>query len=398
MTANTADRITLPRARSGSGRLPLQRAGETRVRFATEDEIGNWDALVLRSPDEGSVYRSEANIDGMRLQGHTPVYLVVDGHAVTGFRVRVPLLGAIWVLIGPPVLTADEMVSSAKALAAFAAANGVAAVRLKTLLRHDAATVELLRRNGLHRTGSWLEDHTVIVDLTGTEEDVWSRFKKRARKSIKRAEREGVTVVRVATTDDTCSTLYEMLSATSGGRFAIPDERTSAAVVQRFAESGNGQMFLATHREQVVAAAFVATFGRNALYFGAGSVRKEPGDPSYCGLGETRAAYALQWEAMRWAREQGCTRYDLDGTPSSWTIGDPDHPRGGVGQFKTAFDKEIVDYIGAYQISAKKLSGFAIRHAEILHGRLIHSRGFNRLTGRRFRPNPDHVWLYRRAG
>ncbi|WP_305092477.1 lipid II:glycine glycyltransferase FemX [Prescottella sp. R16] len=364
------------------------------IRFADADEILEWDRLVLASPDEGTVYRSQANIDGMKLQGYSPVHLVVDGQAVTGFTVRVPFLGTMWVLIGPPVTTAEDMVRAARALAQFAAAQNVSAVRMKTLLRHDPDSIAYLEQNGLHRTASWLEDHTVVVDLTGSEDEVAARFKKRARKSIHRAEREGVRAVRVDTTDENCRIFYGMLSATSGGRFWIPGEQASSAILQRYASSGNGQMFFAVHDGEVVASSFVTTFGENALYFGAGSVRKNPGDPRLCGLGDSRAAYALQWEAMKWAREQGCLRYDLDGTPASWNMADPNHPRKGVGQFKTAFAKDVVDYIGTYQISAKKISGYAIRRAEVLRGRLEHSVAVNRILGRSVRPNPDHVWLY----
>lgn len=367
----------------------------TEVRFAAEDEIRRWDELILQSPDEGTVYRSSANIDGMVLQGATPVYLVVDRFAVTAFRVDVPFAGALWVLLGPPVADVHELIRASRAVAAFGARNGITAVRVRSQLKADPDDEKLLRAQGFARVPTWLDDSTVIVDLRGSEAEVQARFKKRARKSIRRAIQEGATVDRVPATDDNCRVLYEMLDATSGGRFAIPDLATSTALFQRYEASGHGQLFLARHDGEVVVGAFVATFGTNALYLGAGSVRKHPGDPNFCGLGGSRASYALQWEIMRWAREQGCERYDLDGTPSSATIADDSHPRHGVGQFKTAFSDEITDYLGAYQIAVRPWRAWVMRQLEISAGRVNQSPLLNRLRGRPVRPNPDYVWLRR---
>ncbi|MFD4367530.1 lipid II:glycine glycyltransferase FemX [Rhodococcus sp. NPDC058521] len=375
--------------------MPASRTRAAHVRFATADEIARWDELLLQSPDEGNVYRCTANIDGMAMQGGTPVHLMVGGHAVTAFRVDVPLAGPLWVLFGPPVDDVRELVRSARAIAAFAENYGIVAVRFRTQLKASADHERLLQRHGLVRVPTWLDDSTVVVDLKGSEQDVLSRFKKRARKSIRRATREGVTVDRVPATEENCRILYEMLDATSGGRFKIPTLAISTAVFQRYEASGQGQLFLARHDGEVVVGAFVATFGTTALYLGAGSVRQRPGDPSLCGLGGSRAAYALQWHIMRWAREQGCERYDLDGTPSSATIGDFSHPRHGVGQFKTAFSEEITDYLGAYQIAVNPRRAWLIRQLEIRAQRADESPLLNRLRGRQVRPNPDYVWLRR---
>ncbi|MFJ6098475.1 lipid II:glycine glycyltransferase FemX [Williamsia muralis] len=365
----------------------------TQVRFADDDEIARWDELILLSPDEGTVYRGRANIDGMALQGARPVYLIVGSYAVTAFQVDVPLVGSLWVLFGPPVLDVHDLIRSGRAVAAFGAENGITAVRVRSQLKANADDAKLLRAQGFTRVPTWLDDSTVIVDLRGSELDVQARFKKRARKSIRRAAQEGVTVERVPATDENCRILYEMLDATSGGRFRIPGLETSTALFQQYEASGDGQLFLARHQGEVVVGAFVSKLGKNALYLGAGSIRKRPGDPFLCGLGGSRAAYALQWDIMQWAREQGCERYDLDGTPSTSTISDPSHPRHGVGQFKTAFSEEITDYLGAYQIAVRPRRAWTLRQLEILTSLIDESPRLNRLRGRPVRPNPDYVWL-----
>lgn len=364
------------------------------VRFANAEEVDHWDSLILQSPDEGTVYRSQANIDGMILQGFMPVYLIVNGMAVTTFRVDVPIFGAMWVLFGPPVVDAEGLIKTVPALSEFASKHGISAVRVRPQIRANETDRKVIADSGLKRVPAWLDDHTVIIDLTGSEDDVFARFKKRARKAIRRSRREGVTVTLADTTDDNCRMMFEMLDATSGGRFAIPDREVSISLFKRFNSSNNGQLFFALHQGQIVAAAFVATFGLNALYLGAGSARKNPGDSSECGLGNSGAAYSMQWEIMKWARTQGCTRYDLDGTPSSRHAQNSLHPRRGVGQFKTAFSDEIIDYLGAYQISVDPIRAWSIRQMEILGGHLSTSWIINRLLRRQALPNPDYVWLH----
>jgi peptidoglycan pentaglycine glycine transferase (the first glycine) len=55
--------------------------------------------------------------------------------------------------------------------------------------------------------------------------------------------------------------------------------------------------------------------------------------------------HLLQWEAMRWAQEQGCTVYDMWGAPE---VLDDSDPLWGVYRFKQGFGGQLVRYIGAW--------------------------------------------------
>ena len=56
--------------------------------------------------------------------------------------------------------------------------------------------------------------------------------------------------------------------------------------------------------------------------------------------------YLLQWEAMRWARAQGCVLYDWWGAPTH--IDDPDDSMQGVWQFKQGFGARFEAHVGAW--------------------------------------------------
>ncbi len=55
--------------------------------------------------------------------------------------------------------------------------------------------------------------------------------------------------------------------------------------------------------------------------------------------------YLLQWEAMRWAKAQGCTRYDFWGAPDNFVEEDR---LWGVWRFKAGFNGEVCHHLGAW--------------------------------------------------
>jgi lipid II:glycine glycyltransferase (peptidoglycan interpeptide bridge formation enzyme) len=57
--------------------------------------------------------------------------------------------------------------------------------------------------------------------------------------------------------------------------------------------------------------------------------------------------YLLQWEAIRYARQQGCICYDLWGAPDEFTETDP---LWGVYRFKEGLGGQVVRHIGAWDL------------------------------------------------
>jgi lipid II:glycine glycyltransferase (peptidoglycan interpeptide bridge formation enzyme) len=59
--------------------------------------------------------------------------------------------------------------------------------------------------------------------------------------------------------------------------------------------------------------------------------------------------HLLQWEAIRWARAQGCHTYDFWGAPDSFQPGDP---LWGVWRFKEGFGGTVIRTLGAWDYPA----------------------------------------------
>src|SRR5262249_29565845 len=79
-------------------------------------------------------------------------------------------------------------------------------------------------------------------------------------------------------------------------------------------------------------------FGERCLYFIGASVSDNE-------IRKLMPSDLLQWEAMRWAKSQGYTIYDLWGAPNRF---DESDPMWGVYQFKRDFGGTVERYIGAW--------------------------------------------------
>ena len=62
--------------------------------------------------------------------------------------------------------------------------------------------------------------------------------------------------------------------------------------------------------------------------------------------------YALQWEAMKWAKAQGYTMYDMWGAPD---VFDESDGMWGVYEFKRGFRGTVVRHIGAWDYAPAPL-------------------------------------------
>jgi lipid II:glycine glycyltransferase (peptidoglycan interpeptide bridge formation enzyme) len=106
---------------------------------------------------------------------------------------------------------------------------------------------------------------------------------------------------------------------------------------------------MALYQGELLAVRTAFYFGKHAAEFHAGSLDSPA---------NLRPNYLLVWEAIKWAKEQGCCTYDLWGIPDEVgqavsegkepPVSDRTDGLWGVYRFKSGFSKNIVFYIGAY--------------------------------------------------
>lgn len=142
---------------------------------------------------------------------------------------------------------------------------------------------------------------TVVCDLTQSEEMLLANMRKKTRYWVRRSTREGVTVRRGARGDLPIFFDLHKRSAEQLNYTPTP-YATYAAMWEHLTD--HLQLFVATVNGEAVAAQLLTAFGDTVTTKRIGWKRE---------FADFRPIYALDWAAMRWAKQNGYRHYDFDG-------------------------------------------------------------------------------------
>lgn len=189
---------------------------------------------------------------------------------------------------------------------------------------------------------------TVLLDLRPPEGEILAAMKSKWRYNIGLAEKKGVTVNRPD--EQGLEVFYRLLAETAArdGIAMHSGEYYHSLFAQcRDDQSGGGKaearLYTAEHDGDALAAIVVLCRGNTATYlYGASANIKR----------NLMAPYALQWRAMRDAKESGCAVYDLFGIPPN---DDPAHPMAGLYLFKTGFGGRVIHRSGSWDYPCRPL-------------------------------------------
>jgi lipid II:glycine glycyltransferase (peptidoglycan interpeptide bridge formation enzyme) len=310
------------------------------ARYATPEEIAQWDTHILANPDGGNVFSSYEFAQLKLTGGYKAHYVFVGDLAITVLEKNAGPLGYLWYLPkGPNVTSTKELWATLAALKPLAGKRRVFAIRVEPELPRSMQPT--LARHGLISAQPIIPNpSTITLDLTPSLEDILMSLPQKGRHAIRRAERDGATISQVEATEENCKIMFDLLAETAEGQFGLRASSYYSSFWQSFEKSGYGQLFFAFDTEgSVIAGAYAMVFGAKSTYKDGASVRKR----TIYG-----ASHFLQWHVISWAKAQGATIHDFCGAPPSDEINNPDHRLHGVGQFKTGFNRTVTDYVGCY--------------------------------------------------
>jgi peptidoglycan pentaglycine glycine transferase (the first glycine) len=182
--------------------------------------------------------------------------------------------------------------------------------------------------------------NTVELDLERSEEEILAVMKQKTRYNIRLAGRKEITVRQGTAADfPTIVELYQQTAERDA--FTIRPAAYYLDAWQSFYDAGMAQPFLAEYQGKALAAVIVVHFGGKAIYmYGASTDEERQRMPNHL----------LQWEAIRWAKAQGCRVYDFWGAPDEFNEADS---LWGVWKFKEGFNGQAVRHIGAWDYPAR---------------------------------------------
>lgn len=311
------------------------------VRYATPNETAIWDSLIIKQPDGGSIFSSKTYAEAKKMTHYTPRFLFVGQTPVTVLEKKTFPLGKLWYLPkGPNVTSTESLFTILDQLRSFAKKRGVFVVRIESEL--DRSEEPALKAYGLLKAKPIIPNpSTITLDISLPAEQLLLTLPQKGRHAIRRAERDGVTVKQVESTEENCKIMYTLLEETAAGQFGIRSYDYFRTFWQKFSENNQGQLFFAYFEGKVVAGAYALSYGQKSTYKDGASVRQRT---AY------GASHLLQWNVIQWAQSKGSLLHDFCGSPPSDQLQNKEHPHYGVGLFKLSLSKHVVDYIGCYDV------------------------------------------------
>lgn len=180
-------------------------------------------------------------------------------------------------------------------------------------------------------------DHTLILDLSPSEEDLLKQMKPKGRYNIKLAEKKGVTI-RHSTANSKgfsadIAAFHKILTeTTSRDGFHGHDQEFYKNMLT--ALSPHATLYLAEYENQIIAGALNTFFKDTATYYYGASSNTHR---------NVMAPYLLHWQAIKDAKASNFKFYDFFGIAPTHEHS-PHHPWAGVTEFKKKFGGTEVSY------------------------------------------------------
>lgn len=183
---------------------------------------------------------------------------------------------------------------------------------------------------------------TVVIDLTGDEDEILANMKQKTRYNIRLAGRKDVEVAPSSDVD-----AFNAMMEVTGERddFGVHTGEYYHHAYELFHPLGMCELFIASYQGAPLAGLMAFAVGQRAWYlYGASNNQERNRMP----------AYLIQWAAMQWAKARGCTEYDLWGIPDydeealEAQFSDRADGLWGVYRFKRGFGGQVRRAAGAY--------------------------------------------------
>jgi len=197
-------------------------------------------------------------------------------------------------------------------------------------------------------------EHTLLIDLTKSEDDILTQMKQKGRYNIKVAEKNEVKIENGSIEDfyklyeamakrqkithrniAYFQTLVDNLSAKEYVQVFVAKNSNQSSVISDPKKPDNGKR---TTDNDVLASAIIVFYKETCTYLFGGSSDEQR---------EKMAPYKLHWKIMQLAKERGCKYYDMFGIAPT---DNEKHPWAGVTRFKKQFGGTEFTAIGSWDM------------------------------------------------
>ncbi len=183
-----------------------------------------------------------------------------------------------------------------------------------------------------------LPTNTIFLNLEQSEDKLLQKMKSKTRYNIGLSDRKGIRVQEYGIEQlDQWYAIYQETAYRNNITLHAKDYFYAVLAQQNeHAQDVNARLLMADHEGDYLAAMFLVLSKKRGTYlYGASSARKR----------NLMATYAVQWEAIKMAKEAGCREYDMFGTAPN---ANPSHPMHGLYRFKRGFGGRMFHRMGCW--------------------------------------------------
>lgn len=216
-------------------------------------------------------------------------------------------------------------------------------VRMRPQLFATADNLHMLERLSLKKSPMHLAaEHTVMIDLTKSEEKLLAEMRRQTRYDVRRSRKMEIKVKK--DNSEAIFREFHQIQAETAKRqgFVPPSLKTLLAEKEAFGDAA--EIYIAETKDGAkIAYGLIIKDGLEGDYYEAASTelnRKMPG------------AHALIWQVMCDLKKEGYKRFNLWGIAPA---GQPNHRYAGVTTFKTGFGGQVVEYVPAHDLIISKV-------------------------------------------
>lgn len=191
----------------------------------------------------------------------------------------------------------------------------------------------------------YMPEHSLVINLKAEEEAILAQMKPKGRYNIKLAEKKGVKIETIKEAEKGAQIFHQLMKITTQrDKFHGHSQSFYKNMLDILGKEKLVKLFVAKYEGKILAG-LIATFYKNTAtyYFGASSNEHR----------NLMAPYLLQWEAIKEAKKQGCTYYDLLGIAPKDAA--KSHPWFGITKFKGKFGGQEIAYHPAKEYIVNKL-------------------------------------------
>ncbi|GMO47001.1 MAG: lipid II:glycine glycyltransferase FemX [Termitinemataceae bacterium] len=204
---------------------------------------------------------------------------------------------------------------------------------------------------------------TVVIDLMPTTDDILAQMKPKCRYNVKLGGKK-VSVEQCAKQD--LPVFYQIfLETAKRDGIAARGIEYFASLFDLSCKDFDVRLYLASCKDGENGGKSIPIAGIITIFYGGIATYLYGASSNICR--NLMAPYALQWQAMRDAKECGCRHYDLFGIPPT---DEKNHPMAGLYRFKTGFGGNIIHRPGSQDYPYKTIFTALFRFAESIRKKL----------------------------